>query len=50
MGAGRLNALTTTYQNLRRFKHAETTVKKTEFNQTLRQTKEGKKALRGVFL
>ena len=37
MGAGRLNTLTTTYQNLRGLKHAETTVKKTEFNQTLKQ-------------
>ena len=45
MGAGRLNTLTTTYQNLRGFKHAETTVKKTEFNQTLKQTKEGGKLI-----
>ncbi len=30
MGAGRLNTLTTTYQNLKGFTNAETTVKKTE--------------------
>jgi hypothetical protein len=50
MGAGRLNALTTTYQNLRGFKHAETTVKKTEFNQTLNVVFFYDFALRGVFL
>ena len=50
MGAGRLNTLTTTYQNLKGFKNAETTVKKTEFNQTLKQTKEGKKALNTVYI
>ena len=50
MGAGRLNTLTTTYQNLRGFKHAETTVKKNQFNQTLKQTKEGKKTLNTVYI
>ena len=50
MGAGRLNTLTTTYQNLRGFKHTETTVKKNQFNQTLKQTKEGKKALNTVYI
>ncbi len=50
MGAGRLNILTTTYQNLRGFKHAETTVKKTEFNRTLKQTKECQKALNTVYI
>jgi hypothetical protein len=51
MGAGRLNTLTTTYQNLRGgFKHAETTVKKNQFNQTLKQTTEGKKALNTVYI
>ena len=50
MGAGRLNTLTTTYQNLRGFKHTETTVKKNQFNQTLKQTKEGKKTLNTVYI
>ena len=43
MGAGRLNTLTTTYQNLKGFTNAETLVKKSQFNNTLKQTKENKK-------
>ena len=50
MGAGRLNTLTTTYQNLKGFKDVETTVKKSQYNQTLKQTKEGKKTLNTVYL
>jgi hypothetical protein len=50
MGAGRLNTLTTTYQNLKGFKDAETTVKKSEYNNTLKQTKEGKKTLNTVYI
>ncbi len=50
MGAGRLNTLTTTYQNLRGFKHAETIVKKSEYNNTLKQTKEGKKTLNIAYI
>ena len=50
MGAGRLNTLTTTYQNLKGFKDVETTVKKSQYNQTLKQTKEGKKALNTVYI
>ncbi len=50
MGAGRLNTLTTTYQNLRGFKDVDTTVKKSQFNNTLKQTKEGKKALNTVYI
>ena len=50
MGAGRLNTLTTTYQNLRGFKDVETTVKKSQFNNTLKQTKEGKKTLNTVYI
>ena len=50
MGAGRLNTLTTTYQNLKGFKNAETLVKKSEYNNTLKQTKESKKTLNTVYL
>ena len=50
MGAGRLNTLRTTFQNLREFKNAETIVKKNQFNQTLKQTKEGKKTLNTVYI
>ncbi len=37
-------------QNLRGFKHTETTVKKNQLNQTLKQTTEGKKALNTVYI
>ena len=37
-------------QNLRGFKHTKTTVKKNQFNQTLKQTTEGKKALNTVYI
>ena len=50
MGAGRLNTLTTTYQNLKGFTNAETLVKKSQFNNTLKQTKEGKKTLNTVYI
>ena len=50
MGAGRLNTLTTTYQNLKGFKNAETVVKKSEYNNTLKQTKENKKTLNTVYI
>ncbi len=53
MSAGRLNTLTATYQNLRgfcRFKNAETIVKKSQYNQTLKETKEGKKTLNTVYI
>jgi hypothetical protein len=50
MGAGRLNTLTTTYQNLKGFKDVETTVKKSEYINKLKQTKEGKKTLNTVYI
>jgi hypothetical protein len=43
-------SVSTTYQNLRGFKHAETTVKKSEYNKTLKQTKEGKKTLNTLYI
>ena len=45
IGAARLPTLITAYKNLKEFKNTETTIKKSHFNQALKQKKEVKNTL-----
>ena len=48
IGAARLPTLITAYMNLKEFKNTETTIKKSHFNQVLKQKKEAKKAFNTI--
>ena len=50
IGASRLPTLITAYENLKGFKHAESTVKKSNYTQSLKEKKESKKAFNTVYI
>ena len=50
IGAARLPTLMTAYKSLKDFKHSETTVKKSNFNQAIKQKKGNKKAYNTIYI
>ena len=50
IGASRLPTLITAYENLKGFKHTESTVKKSNYTQSLKEKKESKKAFNTVYI